>query len=152
VRRIAEAKQLQTVKHFPGKSREFQSDSWHSRFRRSERDLVWRTVNLTLTDLENDDHQGMLLELIGDDCRAIEQIESALDLELAIERALKKLSPDDRDDALILIQLRLQGLTRKYVTGQAWPTGTSSVLRRGSRNAVCGRWQGIRAERIKAAR
>jgi hypothetical protein len=67
-------------------------------------------VSTTFTDLENDDQQH--LELIGDDCSAVEQIESAIDLELAIEGALKKLSLNDRDDALTLIQLRLQGLTR----------------------------------------
>jgi DNA-directed RNA polymerase specialized sigma24 family protein len=85
---------------------------WHSRYRRSKRGLVWRTVSMTFTDLEDDDQQGLLLELIGDDCCAIEQIESALDLELAIEGALKQLSPNDRDAALTLLHLRLQGLTR----------------------------------------
>ncbi len=96
---------------------------WHSRYRRSERGLLWRTVSLTFTDLENEDQQGMLLELVGDDCCAIEQIETAFDVELAIEDALKKLNPNDRDDALTFLRLRLQGLTRWEIrerTGMAY--------------------------------
>ncbi len=91
---------------------------WHSRYRRSKRGLVWQTVSMTFTDLENDDQQGVLVELIGENCEAIERIETALDLELAIEGALKKLNPRDRDDALTLITLRLQGLTRQDIIEQ----------------------------------
>lgn len=75
---------------------------------------------MTFTDLEKDDQQGMLLELIGDDCCAIEQIETALDLELAIEAALKKLSPKDRNDALTLLPLRLQGTDARRNPGADW--------------------------------
>jgi uncharacterized protein YerC len=82
--------------------------AWTSRCKRREGHR-WYTVCNTFTDLQEDDDKPQVLELIGTPCEDLDAVEERVDLERAIAYAVEQLKPEDRADALTILNVRMEG-------------------------------------------